>query len=269
MKRFSELKEEAKGLLKPKFWEYFGVIVSIPLALYLIILLEDIIFGDQELIDSILMLIINIITVPLAVGVIYITVQFVRGNEFGIKQWFVGYKKFWRVFWTIGVKGFLIGVWYVLPMIMIMGVIIPQAEEAIGMGLFKQGLHNAVPPTYISVFESIISTLFTSSIGLITIALFIAAIVISTIVSLAYVMVEYILAEKPELTWKQVLRLSKTMMKGQKTRFLLFNLSFIGWILLSGVTFGIALIWVLPYIQVAQVLFYEGINERYEEMMKE
>ena len=50
-------------------------------------------------------------------------------------------------------------------------------------------------------------------------------------------------------------------MKGYKGDYFVFLLSFIGWFLLVPFTLGIILIWLLPYILVAQIIYYEKLSE--------
>ena len=76
-------------------------------------------------------------------------------------------------------------------------------------------------------------------------------------------MIDYILAEDDanKLSYREVMDRSEKLMNGHKMDFFVFELSFIGWILLSLVTFGIALIWVLPYVEVATVMYYEELKK--------
>lgn len=61
-------------------------------------------------------------------------------------------------------------------------------------------------------------------------------------------MVPYLLAENPEIDRKEVFRLSRKMMDGNKMNLFILNLSFIGWMLLSMVTSGVAYIFFVgPY----------------------
>lgn len=63
-----------------------------------------------------------------------------------------------------------------------------------------------------------------------------------------YRMVPYILAEHPEMSYKEALECSSNMMNGQKMNAFILDLSFIGWEILAGMTFGIlAIFWVNPY----------------------
>ena len=62
---------------------------------------------------------------------------------------------------------------------------------------------------------------------------------------------------------KNCLKVSKEMMKGNKFRFFVFQLSFIGWYLLVGLTLGIMSVYVIPYIQLATAEFYEDLKNQY------
>ena len=54
-------------------------------------------------------------------------------------------------------------------------------------------------------------------------------------------------------------------MKGNRSKYFLLILSFFGWTILSILTFGIGLLWLMPYMQVTTVCFYEHlINSKVE-----
>ncbi len=76
-------------------------------------------------------------------------------------------------------------------------------------------------------------------------------------------MAPYLMADvaNEQTTYSNVINASKHMMNGYKLDLFIFNLSFIGWILLGYITFGIALIWVVPYIQTANVMYYEELKK--------
>ena len=75
----------------------------------------------------------------------------------------------------------------------------------------------------------------------------------------AYSMTWYIMADEG-ISGSKALKRSQEMMKGYKMDFFVFQLSFIGWWLLSIVTLGLALIWVFPYYFTAQTYFYENLK---------
>ena len=81
----------------------------------------------------------------------------------------------------------------------------------------------------------------------------------------AYRMVPYILKEHPELSGTQAITLSRRMMKGHKGDAFVLDLRFIGWILLSALTFGILhLFYVGPYIQATDAELYKVVRADYE-----
>lgn len=61
---------------------------------------------------------------------------------------------------------------------------------------------------------------------------------------------------------KEAIKESKSIMKGYKWDYFVFELSFFGWILLSIFTFGILFIWLVPYIMVANILYYEALTNK-------
>lgn len=65
--------------------------------------------------------------------------------------------------------------------------------------------------------------------------------------SFSYSMSLYILAENKGKPALECIKESKDMTNGYKMDLFVLELSFIGWILLSSITLGIALIWVAPY----------------------
>ncbi len=77
---------------------------------------------------------------------------------------------------------------------------------------------------------------------------------------LSYSFAPYILADNPELTAREALNQSKEMTNGHKSELFILGLSFIGWILLGIITFGIALIWVMPYMNTTYANFYRSIK---------
>lgn len=73
-------------------------------------------------------------------------------------------------------------------------------------------------------------------------------------------MAGYVLAENPNLTARQALNISKQITKGHKAELFVLGLSFIGWGLLCVITFGIAYIYVMPYMNATITNFYNSIK---------
>lgn len=80
--------------------------------------------------------------------------------------------------------------------------------------------------------------------------------------SFSYAMTPYILGDCPNVRAQDALTLSKRIMKGHKWELFVFELSFIGWQLLSGLTFGLlSLFYVNPYYQASRAGYYLEVRE--------
>ena len=77
------------------------------------------------------------------------------------------------------------------------------------------------------------------------------------IASYSYRQAVYILLDNPEISPMECIRRSKAMMKGHKWQLFTFDLSFIGWYLLSMIP--VAQIWTEPYIGISRILYYEDL----------
>lgn len=77
--------------------------------------------------------------------------------------------------------------------------------------------------------------------------------------SLSYSMSYYILIDDINISANDARKKSMQLMDGHKWRLFCLYCSFIGWILLSLLTFGILLFWVMPYIQTAHAEFYQSL----------
>lgn len=77
--------------------------------------------------------------------------------------------------------------------------------------------------------------------------------------SLAYSMYFYLIAEFPELGITKALRISIKITKGYKWQIFVTGLSFIGWILLSILSFGIGFFWLTPYMQMTTTNVYHAL----------
>ena len=74
--------------------------------------------------------------------------------------------------------------------------------------------------------------------------------------SFAYSMTPFLMAEDPTLSARAAMRLSEEKMDGHKWELFCLELSFIGWILLAVITFGVSEIFLAPYMNAAFAAFY-------------
>ena len=83
------------------------------------------------------------------------------------------------------------------------------------------------------------------------------------IYAFSVVLVPFLLADEVDdkTGYMELINKSREMMKGHKMEYFILQLSFIGWYILVGITFGIASIWVVPYHTIANVKFYEKLKK--------
>ena len=80
-----------------------------------------------------------------------------------------------------------------------------------------------------------------------------------------YRMVPYLLAENPSMNFNEALVLSSKMMYGQKWKTFVLDLSFIGWNILSSMTFGLlGIFFVAPYQNMTNAALYEALRPKVE-----
>ena len=75
----------------------------------------------------------------------------------------------------------------------------------------------------------------------------------------SFSMAFYIINDHPEMTAMEALRESHRLMKGHKMQYFLLNLSFIGWMILGSLCFGVGTLWVSAYMSTASAVFYEEL----------
>lgn len=76
-------------------------------------------------------------------------------------------------------------------------------------------------------------------------------------------MIPYILAENPKIQRKKAFKLSKKMMKGNKWKTFILDLSFLGWELLSIFTIGLLnIFYINPYKVATTVELYEVLKKQ-------
>lgn len=119
----------------------------------------------------------------------------------------------------------------------------PQVET-----LFS-GFNNFTPSLVLYLLISIYTFLWT-----------LLLIIPGIIAALRYSQAFYILSDNPNMSAVDALETSKRMMSGHEGRLFLLCLSFIGWLIVACLTFGIGFIWLNPYYNLTMANFYEDLK---------
>ena len=80
----------------------------------------------------------------------------------------------------------------------------------------------------------------------------------------SYALTPYIIMDEPKLTARQAITRSCEIMQGRRWKLFCLYLSFIGWGILSLLTFGIGFLWLAPYMNASIAAFYEDARAEYE-----
>jgi len=105
-------------------------------------------------------------------------------------------------------------------------------------------------------FKEFVDNLITGVLQTVYIALWSLLFVVPGIIAAySYACTFYIKAAMPELSPSECLAKSKEVMDGYKMKLFLLDLSFIGWVLLCALTFGIGVLFLNPYMETTRANF--------------
>ena len=133
-----------------------------------------------------------------------------------------------------------------------------------GYIVFFLRIHRKEPVTIGQLFdgfEDYTRVLFTMFLqGLYTLLWTLLFIIPGIVKYYSYAMTAYILRDNAEMKYNGAIEQSMAMMEGNKFKLFLLDLSLIGWLVLSILTFGIGFLWLLPYRATAYAAFYEDLK---------
>jgi len=72
----------------------------------------------------------------------------------------------------------------------------------------------------------------------------------------SYAMTYHVKYDHPEYDWRTAITESRRMMDGHKWQLFCLNFSFLGWIIVGALSFGVGMLCVVPYMRAAEVNFY-------------
>lgn len=114
---------------------------------------------------------------------------------------------------------------------------------------------------YLYKIRRLRKTLGTMLYWMIYILLWCLTIVGGVIAAYSTYLVPYIVAENPDISRKDAMRLSREMMRGNRRHFFMLDMSFVGWYILSLFTFGLlSILFVNPYAASARAGMYLSLR---------
>ena len=107
-----------------------------------------------------------------------------------------------------------------------------------------------------------IAIITTILVGLIIVGCSILLVIPGIIAAIGLSFYQEVMVDNENLSAIEVIKKSWNITKGHKMDLFVLILSFIGWEILAGFTFGILYIWLFPYMQVTLVLAYESFKKK-------
>lgn len=239
----SDIRKSAREALSGKW----GKAILILLAYFLFTFALGFVSGlveDIALLSLIVEIATVVVSIPVSFGLIASFIKLKRGEEVKafdfITYGFTNFAKGWKV-----AGNMLLKMWLPILLYIIATVVF---AFAISFGLVASAASDS------SAFVVIAS--------IVGIILLIASYVYLFISALSYSLSYFIAYDNEAMSGKEVVEESKKMMKGNRGKYVLLQLSFIGWAILSIFTLYIGLLWLTPYMQVAMVCFYEALKDK-------
>lgn len=240
---------ELKYLARTQMMGRFGLLIGTILISALIsFFCSSILISKSYLINYVVSFIIQVVLSVLEVGITLIYLKSSCNMPAQIGDLFEGFRNNLPVALKIGLLFTFINCVCTIPCDM-MNMAISSSTDLIVPEITDATTLNEMMEFY-SVFYRIMGTYY--------LVLF-ACMLVSFLLRLVFVPAYYIMLDFPEWGAMKVLQKSVEVMRGNKLRYVLLQISFLPILFLSVFTCGLTLIWVIPYMQMTNTNFYLDI----------
>lgn len=243
---YSELRAKAREKLAGKW----GKAAFISFIYFLIFFLISFVQGsveDNTFFKFLISILLYVIEIPLSFGLIMALFKLFKNEDVSalsiFDYGFTNFSKSWSISLRIILK-------MILPLILIVASYI----------LFGVSFYLYIRSSFLSIYSN-----STSSVGLATFLMFagLVLIIIGSIwgtMKFYYYQLAYLISiDNPDMLPADAVLKSKELMTNNRGKLFCLQLSFIGWAILGVFTLGIGYFWLIPYIQFANICFYEKL----------
>lgn len=238
----SDIRKSARETLSGKWGKGVLIILIFMLFEFVLTFISNLI-KDIAFLSFIFNIANVVISIPISFGLIISFMKLKKGEDVQCYEFFTfGFSNFarsWKIAGNMLLKMWLPILLYILATFGLVFII--------AFGIAASTIANSSAFAVIAI--------------IIGIALFIAAFVYLFITTLSYSLVYIVAYDNEEMEEKAVVEESKKLMTGNKGKFVLLQLSFIGWAILSAFTLYIGVLWLIPYMQIAIICFYEVLKK--------
>lgn len=236
----TDTRKKAREALTGKWGK--GALIVLVNALFSVIVNSIVGKTDENSsIRAILNIIVLIINVPISFGLIISFIKLKRGEEVSAFDFFrEGFSRFGRA-WG------LIGNTFIKMIVPVILIIMAAVFMFSSIGISANGT------LAINSIKSIPVE------GIFGIIIYIAVLIYVACRSMLYSLSTFIAYDNNEMSTKECVEESARLMNGNRVNLFILELSFIGWAIIAAFTLGIGMFFLIPYMQVAIVCFYEQL----------
>lgn len=238
--KIKELKRIARGNLQGHFLTFMRVYIFCALITSLLeipfsLMTNEIPFSTPNIIYYIATILIGIASVVLTAGQYRLHLRLARSGEIHLSE----------VFMTLRFHSDQ----FIFTEMMLFGISLISMLPMFG-GIYLIYTGNDMQDYIIAFVASIISF------------------ILGTYISLTFDLVYFAMIDNENLSMIQALKYTKQMVHTHRKRYLYMQLSFIGMLLLCGLSFGLGFLWVQPYMIHTTALFYLDVKGELPEVLE-
>ena len=238
--KIKELKRIARGNLQGHFLTFIRVYIFCTLATSLLELpfsltTNEIAFSTSNIIYYVAVILIGIASVVLKAGQFRLHLKLARHGEINLSELFIPLRYHSNQF--IFTEFLLFGISLI-------------ALSPMFAGMFLAYTSGNIQDYFIAFITALVSLIF------------------SMYISLTFDLVYFVMIDDENLSMMQALKYTMQMINTHRKRYLYMQLSFLGMLLLAGLSFGIGFLWVQPYMAQTTTLFYLDVKGELSEVLE-
>lgn len=241
----SDFRKEARLKLTGKWGKAVCIILAYLLVSFAIGFVQGLL-PETGIIALIVSIAAYAIEIPLAFGIFYTFFKLFYGEEVtAFSFWTLGFNNFKKA-WGIALRTLL-------------KLIVPFILMVVSYFLIIGGSIMAMSSALVDSSSAVAGSGFLVIIGVV---LLIVSVIWLTVKSYYYSLSQCVAFDNPDLTATECIEKSKELMTNRRGKFFCLQFSFIGWIILGILTLGIGCLWLIPYMYMATIAFYDNVAHK-------
>lgn len=242
----SDFRKEAREKLEGK-WGKAALIMLVYTAI--VIVFSYISQHTTGLLNTLISIAVCVVEVPLAYGLVISYMRLFDGQEVGAFDFF-----------TLGFDNFKRS--WVLAFRVVLKVLLPFILVIVSYVLIGIGTAGALTSALLDSSSKVTTGM--AGIGVVGVILAIVSYIWLIMKTYYYQLSQFVAIDNPALSEKDSVEESRRLMEGKRWKLFCLQFSFIGWAILAALTFGIGLLWLAPYMQLATISFYKHTLDKTE-----